>query len=173
MLALIMLMGLRHRFCGGNHAGALGSSAERVAGPSVDDKTGVIAVDAAARPASSPATTEESTMISIRIAYVGAFALAMATHAMAQDSQRMRTDKVEVVVETVARDLQNPWSIAFLPDSRMLVTERPGRLRIVSEPTARSPQPLGGVPKVACQGPGRIAGRGAVARILRRTASFS
>ena len=71
-------------------------------------------------------------MISIRIAYVGAFALAMATHAMAQDSQRMRTDKVEVVVETVARDLQNPWSIAFLPDNRMLVTERPGRLRIVS-----------------------------------------
>ena len=69
-------------------------------------------------------------MISIRIAYVGAFALAMATHALAQDSQRMRTDKVEVVVETVARDLQNPWSIAFLPDNRMLVTERPGRLRI-------------------------------------------
>ena len=94
-------------------------------------------------------------MISIRIAYVGAFALAMATHAMAQDSQRMRTDKVEVVVETVARDLQNPWSIAFLPDNRMLVTERPGRLRIVSI-DGKVSAPLGGVPKVHAKGQGGL-----------------
>ncbi len=94
-------------------------------------------------------------MISIRIAYVGAFALAMATHAMAQDSQRMRTDKVEVVVETVARDLQNPWSIAFLPDNRMLVTERPGRLRIVST-DGKVSAPLGGVPKVHAKGQGGL-----------------
>ncbi len=44
-------------------------------------------------------------MILSRLATAGAFALALAPTAQAQDSQRVRTDKVEVVVETVARDL--------------------------------------------------------------------
>ncbi|MBY0407107.1 MAG: PQQ-dependent sugar dehydrogenase, partial [Rickettsiales bacterium] len=35
-------------------------------------------------------------------------------------------------LSTVARGLEHPWGMAFLPDGRMLVTERPGRLRIVS-----------------------------------------
>src|SRR5688572_5305079 len=34
-------------------------------------------------------------------------------------------------VQIVARGLEHPWSLAFLPDGAMLVTERPGRLRIV------------------------------------------
>ena len=37
-----------------------------------------------------------------------------------------------VAITTVARGLVEPWSLAFLPDGRMLVTERPGRLRIVT-----------------------------------------
>ena len=40
--------------------------------------------------------------------------------------------KVAVDVVTVAEGLQNPWGMVFLPDRRMLVTERPGRLRLVS-----------------------------------------
>src|SRR3954463_10459843 len=51
-------------------------------------------------------------------------------------------------VETVARGLDHPWSLAFLPDGRMLVTERPGRLRIVSKDGKLS-LPVAGVPKVA------------------------
>src|SRR5512142_2709059 len=50
-------------------------------------------------------------------------------------------------VETVAGGLMHPWSLAFLPDGRMLVTERPGRMRIVTRGGELS-RPIGGVPRV-------------------------
>ena len=61
----------------------------------------------------------------------------------------------EVVVETVARGLAHPWSLAFLPDGRMLVTERPGRLRIVAKDGTLS-APLAGVPHVLAGGQGGL-----------------
>lgn len=82
-------------------------------------------------------------------------ALGMAPAAMAQTTQRVRTDKVEVIVETIARDLQNPWSLAFLPDGRMLVTEKPGRLRIVSSNGTVS-APVTGLPSIAARGQGGL-----------------
>ena len=54
-------------------------------------------------------------------------------------------------VETVTRGLEYPWALAFLPDGRMLVTERPGRLRIV-ERDGRVSEPLAGVPQVLARG---------------------
>jgi glucose/arabinose dehydrogenase len=52
-----------------------------------------------------------------------------------------------VTVETVVSGLEHPWALAFLPDGRILVTERPGRLRIV-DASGRLSEPLGGVPAV-------------------------
>ena len=56
--------------------------------------------------------------------------------------------KVRLV--SIARGLVNPWSLVFLPDGSMLVTERPGRLRIVRNGVL-DPQPVAGVPAVAAQ----------------------
>lgn len=53
----------------------------------------------------------------------------------------------DLKVQTVASGLVYPWSLAFLPDGRMLVAERPGRLRIIAADGRLSP-PLGNVPKV-------------------------
>lgn len=50
-------------------------------------------------------------------------------------------------IETIAQDLEHPWGLDFLPDGAMLVTERPGRLRIVSTDGAIS-EPVSGVPDV-------------------------
>jgi glucose/arabinose dehydrogenase len=94
-------------------------------------------------------------MLSPRIALACALALGAAPSALAQDTQRFRTDKVEVIVETVARNLENPWGLAFLPDNRILVTERPGRLRI-TDANGNLSEPLQGVPRVAARGQGGL-----------------
>jgi glucose/arabinose dehydrogenase len=58
-------------------------------------------------------------------------------------------------LELVTEGLETPWSIAFLPDGRMLVTEKPGRLRIV-ENGKLLPEPVAGVPKVWSEGQGGL-----------------
>ena len=58
-------------------------------------------------------------------------------------------------VDTVATGLDTPWSLAFLPDGRMLVTERPGRLRVVSADGQVS-APVRGVPAVHAVGQGGL-----------------
>ncbi|WP_449255874.1 PQQ-dependent sugar dehydrogenase [Bosea sp. (in: a-proteobacteria)] len=62
-----------------------------------------------------------------------------------------------LAVETVAGGLEHPWGLAFLPDGRMLVTERPGRLRIVDAKGDLS-RPISGVPSVMARGQGGLLG---------------
>ena len=57
---------------------------------------------------------------------------------------------------TVTGGLEYPWGLAFLPDGRLLVTERPGRLRIVAADGRLDPQPVQGVPAVAAVGQGGL-----------------
>jgi glucose/arabinose dehydrogenase len=73
--------------------------------------------------------------------------------AMAQ--QRFSSSAGELRVETVASGLDHPWGLAFLPDGRMLVSERPGRLRLVASDGKLSP-PITGVPNVMARGQGGL-----------------
>ncbi|MDE0033392.1 MAG: PQQ-dependent sugar dehydrogenase [Deltaproteobacteria bacterium] len=57
-----------------------------------------------------------------------------------------RTDRHAVRVRILTRGLERPWSLAFLPDGRMLVTERAGRLRYVAADGTLDPTPVSGLP---------------------------
>ncbi len=59
-------------------------------------------------------------------------------------------------VVALTQGLEYPWGLAFLPDGRMLVTERPGRLRIVGADGRLDPQPVTGLPPIAAVGQGGL-----------------
>ena len=65
------------------------------------------------------------------------------------------TDKQRFHLVRVTDGLEHPWGLAFLPDGRMLVTERPGRLRIVADGWL-VPEPVAGVPEVWDDGQGGL-----------------
>ena len=63
------------------------------------------------------------------------------------DGQVITSEKQTFKMEILARNLETPWGLAFLPDGRLLITERPGRLRIVQDGKLL-PDPVKGTPKV-------------------------
>ncbi len=71
-------------------------------------------------------------------------------------AQTIQSEKHSFRVVTLVRGLQNPWSMAFLPDGRMLVTEREGRLRIVSKDFKLDPKPVEGLPEIVATGQGGL-----------------
>ena len=75
-------------------------------------------------------------------------ALALLTAALGAVAQEPRP-------VTIASGLQNPWGLAFLPDGRMLVTERAGRLRIV-QTDGRLSEPVTGLPRIDVGGQGGL-----------------
>jgi glucose/arabinose dehydrogenase len=58
-------------------------------------------------------------------------------------------------IVTIAKGLNHPWSLAFLPDGRLLVTERPGRLRIIDQSGSVS-SPVRGLPRIKARGQGGL-----------------
>lgn len=82
-------------------------------------------------------------------------AAAAAAGACQDAAQVTPSGETKVDITTVARGLEHPWSLAFLPDGRMLVTERPGRLRYVTREGALS-EPVAGVPAVHAEGQGGL-----------------
>jgi aldose sugar dehydrogenase len=81
------------------------------------------------------------------LAIAGAVALASQPAAAEITDAPAQRSKSAPKVETFAKGLVNPWGLAFLPDGRLLVTERPGRMRLIGKNGSLS-QPLGGVPQV-------------------------
>src|SRR5690554_3015482 len=83
-----------------------------------------------------------------------ALAAAFASPALTA-AQEVETEKVKISVETVASGLEHPWALAFLPDGNFLVTERPGRLRIVT-PKGEVKKAISGVPEVDARNQGGL-----------------
>ncbi len=80
---------------------------------------------------------------------------ALRTYTKAQGTQTIATERGSIRVVTFARGLENPWGMAFLPDGRALVTERPGRLRLVDKAGKISP-PIAGTPAIYARGQGGL-----------------
>lgn len=85
------------------------------------------------------------------------WSLAALTPSWAQDrSSVITSEKHAFRVVTLLPGLENPWSVAFLPDGRMLVTERAGRLRLVGSDFRLAPQTIEGLPEILERGQGGL-----------------
>src|SRR4026208_630063 len=70
-------------------------------------------------------------------------------------AQTYKSDAHSFSVVQVVKGLEQPWALAFLPDGRMLVTEKAGRLRMIANGKLE-PQPIAGLPRVTVHGPGGL-----------------
>jgi len=75
--------------------------------------------------------------------------------ASAAEPAPIRTEEHTIRVRVLVQGLEHPWALAFLPDGRMLITEREGRLRIVRDDKLE-PQAVSGLPAVAANGQGGL-----------------
>ena len=70
------------------------------------------------------------------------------------ETQELDAGGIAVNAETIADGLQHPWGLEFLPDGGVIVTERPGRMRLVVD--GKVSEPVAGVPEVAARGQGGL-----------------
>ena len=92
----------------------------------------------------------------LRLAHLGVLTALLAgagVHSGAWAQAAEATDPIQT--EVVARDLAQPWAVAFIEDGRFLVTERGGQLRVI-EADGRAGEPVQGVPPVVVGGQGGL-----------------
>ncbi|MBB4565947.1 PQQ-dependent sugar dehydrogenase [Rhizobium leucaenae] len=92
-----------------------------------------------------------------RIGYCAALAasaLLVANAALAVPVKTIETQKVKVKIETIASGLNHPWAVEVLPDGAYLVTERPGRMRIIRD--GKTSAPIAGLPDIYARGQGGL-----------------
>ena len=87
--------------------------------------------------------------------FAALFGALLAAGSFAADAEIVRTAEHTLRVRIVTHGLAHPWSLAFLPDGRMLVTEREGRLRSVRDGKL-DPRPIAGLPPIAATGQGGL-----------------
>jgi glucose/arabinose dehydrogenase len=90
-------------------------------------------------------------MLRLRVILAAVATLLLPAAAAAQGGEVVRSQRAAFRFETFASGLEHPWGAALLPDGRLLVTERPGRMRMVGT-DGRVSEPLSGVPDVETRG---------------------
>ncbi|NNG73359.1 PQQ-dependent sugar dehydrogenase [Rhizobium laguerreae] len=83
-----------------------------------------------------------------------ATALVLFGTVLADAADTIKTQDLAVRIDKLADHLEHPWAVEVLPDGAYLVTERPGRMRIVRD--GKVSGPIGGVPKVSARGQGGL-----------------
>ena len=73
--------------------------------------------------------------------------LAFAAPARAEQTNAPAAPTTAIKVEEIAKGLQNPWGMQVLPDGRLLVTERTGRMRLITK-DGKISEPIAGLPNV-------------------------
>ncbi len=92
----------------------------------------------------------------LRIFFPAAIGMMLAQGAHAVDEKTIHRSKAQSFrVETVAEGFSHPWSLAFLPDGRMLVTEREGQLNLVEREGGKRSR-ISGLPKITARGQGGL-----------------
>jgi len=107
---------------------------------------------------SGPASSRKS--MTAGIAATAAWLLTLAAVPAAAQDGVQRSEQADFRTVTLARGLDHPWGMAFLPangpgDGGILITERAGRLRLFQDGTLQ-PDPIAGVPEVAARGQGGL-----------------
>ncbi len=92
----------------------------------------------------------------LRLAWVLLVVASLAGSGCVEAAKVQHTQQATLEVVAVADNLEHPWGMAFLPDGALLVTERPGRLRLISAAGVLQPQPIAGVPEVVARGQGGL-----------------
>ena len=100
--------------------------------------------------------SSQSTSVPGRILRTIILLLTAALLPLAATAQVFSSELQQFRAVTLTENLEHPWGLAFLPDGRMLVSERPGRLRLVGADGRLDPQPVSGLPAIAAVGQGGL-----------------